>query len=67
MTIWRPELDVTTTLKAWWTDNDASCDFCISGGGDTGLSLNLSYQEAKQLYATLREKLGSHGTHTLSR
>ena len=53
----RPEIELTTDLMAWWTDNDDACDFCISTGDEIGLSLNLSYLEAKQLFDVLKKKL----------
>lgn len=58
MRIWQPETNLTTELHAWWTDEDAECDFCLAFdvNGSRSASLALSYLEAKQLYRTLREK-----------
>lgn len=56
MQIWREELNCTTKLMAWWTDNDPDTDFAIVGEASGCPSFNLSYMEAKQLYKILGEK-----------
>ena len=51
--------DCDGVLSAWWTDCDFSCDFCIvlDRKDSDGVSLNLSYSEAKRLYHVLNKKL----------
>lgn len=63
MTVYIPEVDQSTALRAWWTDNDETCDFCITGDTDEGPSFNLSYLEAKYLYDVLHTKLHGRTMH----